>query len=67
MLPWWLSSKESTCNAGDLQEAQVRTLGQADPGRRKWQPTPEFLPGKSQGQTTRQATVHGVVKESDMT
>ena len=30
-LPWWLSSKESSCNAGDLQEMQVRSLGQEDP------------------------------------
>jgi len=32
------------------------------PWRGKWQPTPEFLPGKSQGQTTWQATVYGVVR-----
>ena len=29
-LPWRLSSKESSCNAGDLQETQVRSLGQED-------------------------------------
>ena len=28
--------------------------------RRKWQPIPVFLPGKSHGQRTCQATVHGV-------
>ena len=27
--------------------------------RRKWQPTPVFLPGESHGQVTWQATVHG--------
>ena len=27
----WLSGKESTCNAGDLQAMQVRSLGQEDP------------------------------------
>ena len=32
------------------------------PWRGKWQPTLEFLSGKSQGQTTRQATVYGVVR-----
>ena len=37
--------KESTYNAGE----QVRSLGQEDLGRRKWQPTPVFLPGESQG------------------
>ena len=46
-LPWWLSGKESTC--------QCRSLGfnlwiQKIPWRRKWQPTPVFLPGKFHGQ-----------------
>ena len=35
------------------------------PRRRKWQPTPVFLPVKSHGQ--RSLVVHGVAKESDMT
>ena len=34
--------------------------------RRKWQPTPVFLPRKSHGQRSLQATVHGVT-ELDMT
>ena len=36
-----------------MQETWVRPLGWEDPlisWRRKWQPTPVFLPGKSQGQ-----------------
>ena len=46
-LPWWLSGKESAC--------QCRTHG-FEPWvwkifwRKKWQPTPVFLSGKSQGQ-----------------
>ena len=28
----------------------TQSLGQKDPLRRKWQPTPMFLPGKSNGQ-----------------
>ena len=32
-----------------MQETQVRSLGQEDPWRRKWQPTPVLLPGKSHG------------------
>ena len=28
--PWWLSGKESACNAGG-HETQVRSLGQEDP------------------------------------
>ena len=30
-LPWWLSSKESSCSVGDLQEMWVLSLGQEDP------------------------------------
>ena len=37
------------------------------PWRRKWQPTPVFLHGKSHGRRKLAATVHGVEKESDMT
>ena len=33
-----------------MQEAQVQSLDQEDPWRKKWQPTPVFLPGESQGQ-----------------
>ena len=32
------------------QEMQVRSLSREDPWRRKWLPTPVFLPGKSHGQ-----------------
>ena len=31
MLSWCLSGKEFTCNAGDLQETQVQSLGREDP------------------------------------
>ena len=34
--------------------------------RRKWQPTPGFLPGESRGQRSRRAPAHGVT-ESDAT
>ena len=30
--------------------------------RRQWQPTPELLPGKSHGQRSLVATIHGVAK-----
>ena len=33
-----------------MQETQVRSLGLEDPWRRKWQPTPIFLPEESHGQ-----------------
>ena len=52
-LSWWLSGKESTCIAGDCLQCRwprfnpwVRKI----PWRRKWQPTPVFLLGKSHGQ-----------------
>ena len=37
-------------NLPAMQETWARFLGQEDPWRRKWQPTPVFLPGKSHGQ-----------------
>ena len=38
------------------------------PWKRKWQPTPVFLPRKSHGDREAWwATVHGVTKESDAT
>ena len=41
--PWWLSSKESACQFRRLRfNPWVRKV----PWRRKWQPTPVFLPGK---------------------
>ena len=36
------------------------------PWRRKWQPTPAFLPGKPIDSRAWQTTVHGVTKKSDM-
>ena len=46
-LPWWLSGKESACqsrrNGFDSWVGKI-------PWRRKWQPTPVFLPEKSHGQ-----------------
>ena len=39
--------KETACNAGDL--GSIPSLGR-NSWRMKWQPTPVFLPGESQGQ-----------------
>ena len=36
-LPWWLSGKNMPAMQ-ETREAQVRSLGQEDPQRRKWQP-----------------------------
>ena len=61
--PWWLSGKESSCNAGGVD----LILGQEDPWRRKWQPTPVFLPGKSHGQRSLAGYSPWCRKELDMT
>ena len=45
-LPWWLSGKESACQCG--RSGFNPCIGKS-PWRRKWQPTPVFLPGKSHG------------------
>ena len=45
-VPWWLSGEESDCQCRSPEFSPwVRKL----PWRKKWQPTPAFLPGKSQG------------------
>ena len=36
-------------NPPAMQETQVQSLDQEDPGRRQWQPTPVFLSGESLG------------------
>ena len=45
-LPRWLSGKESACQFGT--HGFNPWVGKI-PWRRKWQPTPVFLPGESQG------------------
>ena len=42
----WLSGKESDCQC---RRSKFNTLVGNIPWRRKWQPTPVFLPGKSHG------------------
>ena len=45
-LPWWLSGKEFTYQCRRCRfDPWIRKI----PWRRKWQPTPLFLPGKSHG------------------
>ena len=45
--PWSSLDKESACNAGGPRfDHWVRKI----PWRRKWQPTPVFLPGEPHGQ-----------------
>ena len=51
----------------ERQETWVRPLGLEGPWRRKWQPTPVFLPGKSHGQRGLAGYSSWGHKESDMT
>ena len=62
-LPWWLSGRESICNAGDMGSIP----GPGDPWRKKWQPTPVFLPGKSHGQRSLVGYTPQGSKELDTT
>ena len=45
-------------NLPAVQELQVKRVQSKIPWRRKWQPTPVFLPGKSMDRGAWQATVH---------
>ena len=49
-LPQWLCGKESVCNARDTEDLDFDPWVRKIPWRRKWQPTPVFLPGKFHGQ-----------------
>ena len=46
-LLWWLIGKEPTCEC--VRHGFAPWVGKI-PWRRKWQPTPVFLPGESHGQ-----------------
>ena len=61
----WLSSKESACNSGDLQE--ILSLGQEDPLEKNMAVPPVFLPRKSHGQRSLAGCHSWGCKESDMT
>ena len=58
--------KESTCNAGDTGDRSL-ILGSGGSLRRKWQPTPVFLPEKSHGQRSLVGYSLWSHKELDMT
>ena len=65
-LPWWLSSKESVCNAGDIGDTGS-IPGREDPWRMKWKPTPVILPVKSYGQRSLAGYSPWGHKDLDMT
>jgi len=49
-------------NLPAMRQTWVQSLGQEDPWRREWLPTPVVLPGQSHGQRSLVATVHEVEK-----
>ena len=64
----WASLRaQEVKNLPAMQETWVRSLVQEDPWRRKWLPTPVFLPGKSQGQGILVGYSLWGCKESDRT
>ena len=54
--------KEATCQCRRHKKCRFDPLVGKIPWRRKWQPTPVFLPGEPQGQTSLEATVQRVAK-----
>ena len=58
--------KNSCAIAGDTRDMSSIRVGKI-PWRRKWQPTPVFLPGKSHGQRNLVGYSPQGHKESDMT
>ena len=54
-------------NLPAMQETQVQSLGQEDPQRRRWQPTPVFLSGESHGQRSPKGHSPWGRKEADTT
>ena len=60
-LPWWISSKESTCNAGDV--ILIPGSGRS-PGEVNGNPLQYSCLGNSMERGVWWAIVHGVTKES---
>ena len=58
--------KNLPANTGDVRDTGL-ILGQGDPWRRKWQPTPVFLPGEFHGQRNPAGCSSWGCKESDTT
>ena len=63
----WLSGRESTCQSRKCRSPGFDPSAAKIPWRRKWQPTPVFLPGKSHGQRSPVSYSPWGCKKSDMT
>ena len=56
------SGKEPSCEYSRHERIRFDSWVKKFPWRRRWKPTPAFLPRKSHGQRSLEATVHGVAK-----
>ena len=63
-LPWWLSGKESVCNAGDV--GSIPGSGRS-PGEENDNPLQYSYLGNLMDRGSWQAIVHGVANELDTT
>jgi len=66
-LPRWLGGKESICQCRRCREHRFDPWVGKIPWRKKWQPTPVFLLGKSHGQMSLAGYGAWGHKEMDMT
>ena len=65
--PRWYSGKECTCLGRRRRSCGLDPWVRKTPWRRQWQPSPVFLPRKSQGQRSQVPYSPRVCKESYMT
>ena len=66
-LPRWLSGKEPTCQCRRHRRPEFDPWVGKIPWRKKWQPTPVFVPGESCSQRSLVGYSPWDCKESDMT
>ena len=66
-LPRWLSCKEPTCQCRRHRRPEFDPWVGKIPWRKKWQPTPVFVPGESRSQRSLVGYSPWDCKESDMT
>ena len=63
---WWHSGKEYACHCRRCKRCGFNPWVRKTPWRRKWQPTPVFLPEKPHGQRSLVGYTPRDHKESDM-
>ena len=59
---WFFCVAQRLNHLPAMQETWVQSLGRKIPWRRKWQPTPVFLPGESHGWRSLVGKVHRVAE-----